>query len=166
MQTAKQIIEHFNMQPLPFEGGYYVETYRANESIAKTALAKRYNGPRNHSTCILYLLTSDMKSKMHRVKSDEIFHFYTGSAVTMLLLSKNKKSQTITLGNDISQNQTPQIIVPKGIWQGCFIEQGDYALMGTTVSPGFEFDDFEIGSRTELLEQYPDKEDLIIKLTD
>jgi len=166
MQTAKEIIEHFNMQPLPFEGGYYVETYRASESIAKSAMAERYTGPRDHSTCILYLLTSEMRSKMHRVKSDEIFHFYTGSAVTMLLLGRDKKSETITIGNDIFEKQSPQVVVPKGVWQGCFIEQGDFALMGTTVSPGFEFDDFEIGSRAELLEQYPDSKDLIVKLTD
>ncbi|HPS55550.1 MAG TPA: cupin domain-containing protein [Sedimentisphaerales bacterium] len=166
MQTAKQIIEHFNMKPLPFEGGYYIETYRASEAIAKAGLAERYNGPRNHSTCILYLLTSEMKSKIHRVKSDEIFHFYTGSAVTMFLLGEAKKSKIITLGNDLSKQQMPQVIVPKGVWQGCYIEKGDFALMGTTVSPGFEFDDFEIANRNDLLKQYPDEQDLIIKLTD
>ena len=103
---------------------------------------------------------------MHRIKSDEIFHFYLGCAVTQLHLYPDGTSKIITLGPDIPNGQQPQIVVPANTWQGSILTAGDFALMGTTVTPGFEFEDFELGKETELLEKYPDRKDLIVKLTD
>lgn len=154
------------MKPLPDEGGYYVETYRARGKTTKANLPAGYNGRRNFSTAILYLLTPDTFSKLHRVKSDEVFHFYLGDSVTMLQLHPDGTSKIIILGQDILNSQCVQAIVPAGIWQGCFLNQcGKFALLGCTVSPGFEFADYESGRQNELLEKYPEQHDLIIKLT-
>ena len=174
--TAEQIIEFFQMKPLPHEGGYYVETYRSDEKTAQAApllvFARkqggpaRYTGERNLSTVILYLLTPNTFSALHRVKSDEIFHFYLGDAVTMLILHTDGSSEVVTLGQDIFNDQRVQVTVPKNSWQGCFLNEGSrFALMGTTIAPGFEFADFELAHREELLRQYPNQRELILKLT-
>lgn len=164
--TAEQIIGFFEMKPLPGEGGYYVETYRASEKINETALPARYTGERGLGTAILYLLTPDTFSALHRVKSDEIFHFYLGDPVTMLQLCPDGSSEVITLGRDILNGQRVQVTVSKDNWQGSFLnEGGNFVLMGTTVAPGFEFADFEPARREELLGRYPDRRELILKLT-
>jgi len=166
MTTAQQIIEFFGMKPLPNEGGFYIETYRCREKLALPHLPARYAGGRNLCTAILYLLTPDTFSALHRVKSDEIFHFYLGDPVTMLQLHPDGSSEVITLGRDIFKGNRVQVIVPNGAWQGCFLDpRGKFALMGTTVCPGFEFADFEPANREQLLEQYPAQRDLITRLT-
>jgi predicted cupin superfamily sugar epimerase len=166
MLTAEQLIRFFAMKPLPHEGGYYVETYRASEKIGPQALPPRYAGDRSFGTSILYLLTPATFSALHRLKSDEVFHFYLGDPVTMLRLHPDGTSEIITLGHDILNGQRIQLTVPAGTWQGGFLNEGSrFALMGTTVAPGFESADFELAARAELLEQYPDQRDLILRLT-
>ncbi len=166
MITAEQIIELFKMKPLPKEGGYYVETYRSSEEIAKAGLPARYSGERSLGTAILYLVTPDAFSRLHRVASDEVFHFYLGDCVTMLELHGDGSSEVITLGQDITKGQQVQTVVPRGSWQGCLLNKGGrFALMGTTVAPGFESADFEAAQREELLQQYPERRELILKLT-
>jgi len=166
MITADEIISFFQMKPLPDEGGYYVETYRAKVKITKANLPAGYNCGRNFSTAILYLLTPGTFSRLHRVKSDEVFHFYLGDSVTMLQLHPDGTSKIIILGQDILNGQCVQAVVPAGIWQGCFLNQGGkFALLGCTVSPGFEFADYESGRQNELLNKYPEQKDLVIQLT-
>ena len=152
------------MKPLPQEGGYYVETYRCGEKIT---LLARYSSDRNLQSAILYLLTPDTFSSLHRLKSDEIYHFYLGGPVKMLLLYPDGSSELITLGHNITNGQQVQVTVPQGSWQGCFLSKaGEFALMGTTMSPAFEFADFEAGQQEELIKQYPDRRELILKLTE
>jgi len=166
MLTAEQLIAFFDMKPLAGEGGYYVETYRAQERIGSAGLPERYGGQRCFGTAILYLLTADDFSALHSVKSDEIFHFYLGDAVTMLQLHPDGSSEVVALGHDISAGQYVQVTVPAGGWQGCFVNAGGrFALLGTTMAPGFELSDFELARREELLEKYPDQRNLILKLT-
>ncbi|MFC1738143.1 cupin domain-containing protein [Planctomycetota bacterium] len=166
MITAEQIIEFFRMKPLEPEGGYYVETWRASEIIPHNALQGRYAGDRNAGTAILYLLTPDTFSSLHRLKSDEVFHFYLGDAVTMLQLHPDGSNEVITLGQDVIKGQKIQVAVPADTWQGLFLDKdGRFALMGTTTAPGFEYEDFELAQREELLEQYPKQRELIFKLT-
>lgn len=154
------------MKPLPEEGGYYVETYRCAEKIARANLPARYTGDRSFCTAILYLLTPDTLSRLHRLKSDEIFHFYSGDPVTMLQLHPDGSSDIFTLGPDILAGRHIQLTVPRGSWQGGFLnEGGKFALMGTTVAPGFEIEDFEIADREKLLTQYPAQKSLITRLT-
>ena len=111
------------MKPLPNEGGFYVETYRAKEKIPKAALPDRSARDRNFSTAILYLLTPDTLSRLHRLKSDEIFHFYLGDPVTMLQLHPDGSTEVIDLGQDILNGQRIQVTVPKNTWQGAFLKQ-------------------------------------------
>lgn len=154
------------MRPLPQEGGFYIETYRCREKIAQVRLPARYASDRSFSTAILYLLTPDTFSALHRIKSDEVFHFYLGAPVTMLQLHPGGSSEVITLGQDVLRGQRVQVTVPRNSWQGCFLNKGGkFALMGTTVAPGFEADDFEPARRQDLLKRYPSQQNLIIQLT-
>jgi predicted cupin superfamily sugar epimerase len=166
MTTAQEIIEFFKMRPLEKEGGYYVQTYQASEKIPHVSLPVRYTGERTFATAILYLLTPDTCSSLHRLTSDEVWHFYLGDSVTMLQLYPDGSSDVIDLGPDITKSQCVQVTVPKSTWQGTFLKHGgSFALMGTTTAPGFELDDFELAKRAELLELYPSRRDLILRLT-
>lgn len=154
------------MRPLEKEGGYYVETYRSTEKTIPLLLPVRYTGERAFATAILYLLTPDTCSRLHKLTSDEIWHFYLGDSVTMLQLHPDGSSDVIDLGPDVTKDHQVQVTVPKDTWQGAFLKhKGEFALMGTTTAPGFEFDDFDLGRREQLLEQYPSRRDLILKLT-
>ena len=167
MLTAERIIKMLNMKPLPEEGGYYVETHRSAHSVPSHSLPDEYQTERSLSTAIYYLLTPDTKSLLHRLPTDEIFHFYLGDPVLMLQLYTDGSSKTLILGHVIDAEQFVQVTVPKGVWQGSYLlDGGNYALMGTTMAPGFDFVDNEIGDRVNLLDKYPDQRDLIIRLTD
>jgi|ERR1051325_411308 predicted cupin superfamily sugar epimerase len=162
--TADDLIRHFNLQPHPKEGGFFRETYRAAESCA--VLPPRYVGPRSVSTAIYYLLTPSTFSALHRLQSDEIFHFYLGSPLRMLQLDADGTGRTILLGPDVLAGQQLQAVVPRGVWQGSLLEPGgSFALIGCTVAPGFEYADYEPGDRQTLLAQYPAHAELIRRLT-
>jgi hypothetical protein len=160
------IIDRLGMQPHPEEGGYFVETYKCEESIPRKALPDRYHGKRSFGTAIFYLLTPETFSQLHRLESDEIFHFYLGDPVTMLQLRPDGSSEVLVLGQDILNGEQLQVVVPRGTWQGSFLnEGGEYALLGCTVAPGFDYADYETGSRGDLLKEYPEQEELIVRLT-
>lgn len=163
--TGEEIIELFRMKPLPDEGGYYVETYRASEKIPHSALPQRYSGRRSFSTAIMYLITDKAFSKLHRVRSDEVFHFYLGDPVIMLQLYPNGSGKIVELGRDIDKGRNLQATVPAGVWQGTMLKEGGRcALLGCTVAPGFEFADYESAKTDELLREYPDHRELIVRL--
>ncbi len=164
--TSQDIINILGLKPLPGEGGYYVESCRSDEILSEGALPGRYDGPRNIHTAIYYLLTPDTVSSMHRVLSDEVFHFYLGDPVEMLQLFPDGSHTVSVIGTDLESGQRPQVVAPRGVWQGCrLVPGGNFALMGTTVSPGFEFSDYEQGVRGDLLRLYPQCESLIVSLT-
>ena len=166
MLTAQEIIQKLGLVAHPAEGGFYRETYRSDEEIPVGSLPGRYRSPRAFSTAIYYLLTPETCSRMHRLQSDEIFHFYLGDPVKMLLLHPDGSSEEIVLGQDINAGQQLQVIVPKNTWDGSFLMSGGrFALLGTTVSPAFEFADYEDGERDGLIKMYPGKKDLILRLT-
>lgn len=166
MPTAQEIIDRLNLQPHPNEGGYYVETYRCDENIPEQGLPDRYGSEKSFGTAIYYLLTPETFSEFHRLPTDEIFHFYLGDPVTMLQLHPDGSHDIITLGTDLLAGHKPQVVVPRGTWQGSFLnEGGDFALMGATVSPGFDFSDYESGKRGPLVEKYPAQRELITRLT-
>ena len=155
---ADHLIRRLGLKKLPGEGGYYKETYRSSETAG---------GERNLSTAIYYLVTSEANSKMHRVSSDEIFHFYFGDPVQMLLLYPSGESRIVFMGHDMPSGQKAQMVVPKGTWQGCMVVEGEhgYSFMGTTMAPGFEFDDFELGAAESLVSRFPQHEGMIRELT-
>jgi predicted cupin superfamily sugar epimerase len=166
MISAEEIIEYLGMKPHPEEGGYFAETYRSDEVIPKNALPHRYGYKRSFATAIFYLLTSDTFSALHRLESDEIFHFYLGDPVTMLQLRPDGSTLVLTLGQDIFDGQQLQVVVPHGSWQGAFLnEGGSFALLGCTVAPGFDYNDYETGSRGDLIKEYPEQHELIARLT-
>lgn len=153
--TAEEMIAWLELKPLPVEGGFYRETYRAEES---------YRPGKALATAIYYLLTPRTHSALHRLPADEIFHFYQGGAVTMLQLGP-EGGKVLTLGNDLRAGQQPQVVVPRGTWQGSFLASGELALLGTTMAPGFDFSDYEAGGRAALLAEYPPFAELIHRLT-
>lgn len=163
---VEELKELLNLSPLPVEGGYFAQTYRAPEVVAQAALPPRYSGDRVFGTAIYFLLIPDTFSALHRLKSDEIYHFYLGHPTTMLLLHPDGTSEIVTLGQDIGAGQRVQVVVPRESWQGSFLQPGGaFALMGTTMAPGFDPADFEIGDRQALIRSYHDRRPLIERLT-
>ncbi len=166
MPTAHELIARLGLQPLPLEGGYYRETYRSADSLPPSVLAGRYASSKSAGTAIYYLLTPETFSALHRLPTDEIFHFYLGDPVHMLQLLPDGRGQIIVLGSDLAAGQHPQLVVPRGTWQGSRLAPGgSFALLGTTMAPGFDFADYEPGDRSNLQGRYPTFADLIGQLT-
>jgi len=165
--NASEIKKLLGLAPHPREGGRYVQTYKADERIAAEAFADmRYDGPRHTGTAIYYLLERGTFSEMHRLRSDEIFHFYAGDAVEMLQLEEKGSGRMVRIGKRLAEGERPQVVVRRGVWQGSRLAAGgEWALLGCTVSPGFEFEDYEAGSRTELCAQWPEFGEPIRELT-
>jgi uncharacterized protein len=161
--TAKEIIELLGLQPHPREGGYFLETYRSKRILP--ALETHPN-PRIESTAIYYLLTPETYSRLHKLCGDEIFHHYAGDAVEMLQLFPDGSSQTIRIGKDLAYGERPQVLAPANVWQGSrLVDGGAWALLGCTVAPGFEFEDYIDQSRAYFLERYPRESEFIAALT-
>ncbi len=155
MAPAKAIIEKLGLKPLPVEGGYFCETYKSAEKI-KISNSSGTTVSRPISTAIYYLITPESFSALHRLTSDEIFHFYSGDAVEMIQIDSNGQVKRLTLGTDILGGEIPQQVVPKGMWQALRLrEGGSWTLLGTTTAPGFEFEDFELGDREKLYNLFP-----------
>jgi predicted cupin superfamily sugar epimerase len=166
MLTSDQIKTLFHLKPHPEEGGYFIETYRSSETLSEKALPSRYKGVRSFGTAIYYLLTPETISAIHRLRSDEVFHFYLGDPVEMLQLWPDGSGRILILGSDILNGMEPQVIVPRGVWQGArLIKDGKFALLGTTVTPGFEFADYESGRRDQLVNSHPQFQEFITALT-
>jgi len=167
MLGAQEIISRLGLAPHPREGGWFVETYRSREVLSQANLPSRYAGPRSFGTAIYYLLTPETRSALHRLRSDEVFHFYLGDAVVMLNLHPNGTSAVMRLGRDIGAGEKLQHVVPRDVWQGAYLAQESrFALLGCTVAPGFDYADYEPGARTDLLRRYPDRGAMIIRLTE
>lgn len=166
--SAESLIQDLALEPLPWEGGYYRETWRSDVTIPQQALGSAYAGSRAAGTSIYYMLTPDTLSKMHRLPSPETFHFYMGDAVEMLLLHPDGSDQVITFGQNLSAGQHLQFTILGNTWMGGKLSAGyehGFALMGTTVAPGFDFDDLEMGATDSLLHEYPKPSELIRALT-
>ena len=154
-----------DLKPHP-EGGYFKETYRSAGTIEQQSLDDRYDGERNYSTCIYFLLTSDNFSAFHRIKQDEIWHFYDGSPIRLHMISDEGRYSKQIIGKDIFKGELPQFVVPGGYWFASeVVDQSSYALTGCSVSPGFSFEDFELKSQHELTAIFPSHATIIEKLT-
>jgi len=164
--NAEKLKSLLNLVPLSIEGGYFSETYRSTEMIPQECLPSRYSGSRTFGTCIYYLLEPNTFSEIHRVASDEVFHFYLGDPVEMLQLWPDGNGKRVLIGTDIERGMAPQLVVPHGVWQGARLAAGgEFALLGCAVSPGFEYADYESGSQQRLSEAYPKYRDMICALT-
>ena len=150
----------------PCEGGYFRQTWKSDEEIPLTALPSRYSSARAAGTAIYYLLEPSTFSEMHRLISDEVFHFYYGDPIEMLQLWPDGSSRVVRLGSDLASGTLPQLVVPKGVWQGSrLVPGGKVALIGCSVSPGFDYADYETGKRSDLVREYPAAAELIELLT-
>lgn len=163
--TAEYLIKKLKLQKHP-EGGYYSEVYRSEELIEKDHLPNRYTSKRSYSTLIYFLLDGDDFSAFHRVNSDEIWHFYAGTSLTLYIIGDNGIVENIVLSNDPEDNGSYFALIRKGIWFAAKTnKKNSFTLVGCTVSPGFEFDDFELGNRQELISQFPQHKAIITLYT-
>lgn len=165
MKNAEYYIKKLGLQKHP-EGGWFKEIYRSDEKIKNEHLPERYSGSRHHSTSIYFLLTSDTFSAFHRIKSDELWHFYNGSPLTVYMIDEAGNYSEIILGSNLDAGEVYQCIIPKGVWFGAKVNAPDsFCLVGCTVAPGFHFDDFELGKREALISKFPESAELITLLT-
>ncbi|MBO6534628.1 MAG: cupin domain-containing protein [Balneolaceae bacterium] len=159
------IVNHLELRPHP-EGGFYKESYRSEGSISAEELGKTFNGARNYATGIYFLLTAGNFSAFHRIKQDEMWHFYEGDPLRVHMIDASGNYSYQDIGLDFAQNQRPQIVVPAGVWFASeVVDGGNYSLVGCTVSPGFDFEDFELAKRERLVEDYPMHKQVIEQLT-
>jgi hypothetical protein len=164
--TAGEAVESLGLAPHP-EGGFYRETYRSTEVLPRAALPERFAGPRRFSTAILYLLTEGAKSRLHRIASDELWHFHLGGPLELVEIAPDGTVETTILGTGIERGEVLQKAVAAGRWFGARPRAGaGWCLVGCTVAPGFDFADFELGRRAELLASFPAARAEIEALTD
>lgn len=162
--TARYYIEQLQLQPHP-EGGYYKESYRSAMNIAASCLPKDIGGDRSCSTAIYFLLRQGDFSAFHRIKSDECWHFYEGGTLLIHVLHQNGEYHCVRLGRNIQEGEMFQFVVPAGAWFASEPAGSSFfALVGCTVAPGFDFADFEMAIKENLLHQFPGLESLITRL--
>lgn len=162
--SINEIVTHYQMLPHP-EGGYFKETYRSAERIPQHGLPSRFEGDRYFGTAIYFLLDQGNFSAFHRIKSDETWHFYAGQALEIFVLHDNGELQIISLGNQIQAGETFQATVPAGAWFASRpAANTSFSLVGCTVAPGFDFEDFELAKAEELVELFPQHASLIREL--
>jgi predicted cupin superfamily sugar epimerase/mannose-6-phosphate isomerase-like protein (cupin superfamily) len=165
---AKQLIEHYKMELIPVEGAWFKVTYGSADKIPAEALPPRYGSSRIAGGAIYALVTREDFSALHKLKTDEIWHFYVGDPIELLLLYPDGRDEVIVLGADVLAGQQPQFTVPAGVWMGARPIKATaeaYGFFGTTMAPGFDYGDFEAGYRDELLKAYPQRRELIAELT-
>lgn len=165
MTTVDSIIKGLELLPHP-EGGYFKETYRSQLIIPKDILPVDFDGDRNTCTAIYFLLTSDNFSAFHKIKQDEMWHFYSGSPINLHIINGQGHYQKIMIGSNLERGELPQFVVKGGDWFASEVAEPDsHALAGCTVSPGFDFADFEMADRIELSQKFPDHQQIINRLT-
>jgi predicted cupin superfamily sugar epimerase len=163
--SVQALVQQFNLARHP-EGGYYRETYRAAETIMQSALPGRFTADRVFATAIYFLLEQGNFSAFHRIKSDECWHFYAGQSLYVHVLHQAGEYELIRLGADIAAGEVFQAVVPAGAWFASETAPGgSFSLVGCTVSPGFDFADFELAAGTALASQFPVQAQLISRLT-
>lgn len=157
---ADTIIKALGLAPLPGEGGYFKRTYTSTE--------KTHCGTRPLATAIYYLLTREEPSKLHRLPADEVIHYYTGARVALVTLYPDGRVEKVKLGDDIANGERPQAVVPAGAWIGMYVADYadcNWALLGTTMSPGFIDGDIELADIESLLAEYPSIGEDVLRLT-
>jgi predicted cupin superfamily sugar epimerase len=156
--TAEFLIDALGLSPLPLEGGWFRQTWVADGELPREALPARYGRSKPAGTAIYYLLTGDPDSfsALHRLPTDEVYHFYLGDPVEQLLLHPDGRGEIVVLGSDLAAGERVQHVAPHGSWQGSRLRDGGrVALMGTTMAPGFHVEDYEGGDRAALTVRYP-----------
>ena len=160
MKTEKYWVDHLDLLPHP-EGGFYKETYRSKENVIN-----RNGDERSASTGIYFLINSGNFSAFHKIESDEMWHFYHGSPLSVYVIHKSGELEVIKIGDNIENGEVLQAVVPAGVWFASRVDEEDsYSLVGCTVAPGFDFHDFVLADREELMKEFPQHEKIIGELT-
>ncbi len=160
MPTASEMIERLALVPHDPEGGFYRETWRSPITVSTEF------GPRSAGTTIYYLLTPDSKSRLHRLRFDETFYFNAGDSISQVLLHEGGRCERRVLGPRFEAGHIQQSLVPANVWQGAQLEaDGEWALLSTSMAPGFDYADFEAADRQLLLQLYPGEAELVEALT-
>lgn len=155
LPDPEAIIRYLGMQPHP-EGGWFVETYRSSGIIPSEALPLEFIGDRNYSTAIFFLLRTGEKSHFHRIRQDEIWHFYLGGSLRLAMISPTGVYSEVRLGCHVLHGELPQYAVPAGYWFAAApCPNAVYSLVGCTVAPGFDFADFELAKKEKLVKAFP-----------
>jgi predicted cupin superfamily sugar epimerase len=162
---ARYWIEKLGLEPHP-EGGYFRQTFKSGLVVAKEALPAGFTGPRVASTAIYFRLEGENFSAFHRLRSDEVWHFYAGDSLVVHVIEPEGKYFSILLGHDLDAGEVLQAVVPGGYWFASHVaDWKSFAVVGCTAAPGFDFEDFEMARREELLRVYPRHRALIERLT-
>lgn len=162
--NAEYWIEKLNLNAHP-EGGFFRETYRSSDIISSEGLPERFSGERSCSTAIYFLVLNGNPSRLHRLKGDEVWHFYDGDPLDLVVLYPDGRREDIRLGRDLDAGQVLQAVIPAGCWFGGNVHaDGEYTLAGCTVAPGFDFEDFEMGRESDLLVRFPQHSSLVHRL--
>ena len=164
ISTGKYWIEKLGLIEHP-EGGYYKETYRSEEKIPLDVLPDRYKSERTFGTSIYFLLTTESVSNFHRLNSDEIWHYHQGGAARIHFISPIGEHYTKVIGADFKTGQSLQVVIPRNYWFAAEVISEDFILVGCTVAPGFEFEDFELADRQKLCATWPELKGLIESFT-
>ena len=155
MLKARKLIEKYQLRSHP-EGGHYLETYRSNEKIEKSALPNRFSSERYFATAIYFLLEGKQFSAFHRIQSDELWHFYAGAGLHIYVLHPDGRGELLKLGDDLENGYSFQHMVPAGCWFASKpVSEDGFAFVGCTVAPGFDFADFELAEKDVLIKEYP-----------
>jgi predicted cupin superfamily sugar epimerase len=155
MLTPQQLISAYQLQPHP-EGGYYARSYCSDEQIEAEHLPKQFTGNRYISTAIYFLLEGRDFSAFHRIKSDELWHFYAGCGLIIYVIHPDGRGETLKLGNDSENGFQFQQVVKACCWFASKpVNENDFSFVGCTVAPGFDFEDFEMGEKEVLIKEYP-----------
>jgi predicted cupin superfamily sugar epimerase len=164
MLTSQQLIDKYRLRSHP-EGGYYLETYRSKEMIPSDALPDRFKGGRSFSTSIYFLLEGKQFSAFHRIQADELWHFYDGVGLHIYVIYPDGIGDVLKLGDDLANGYSFQHIVPSGSWFASKpADENGFSFVGCTVAPGFDFADFELADKRQLIKQYPEHEEWISNL--
>jgi len=165
LNSKNKLIELLNLKPHP-EGGFYKETYRSDGGISKNALPKEYSGDRSYSTGIYFMLTADTFSAFHKINQDEMWHFYDGAPIELHTITEDGTYSCVIIGRDIENGEHLQYVVPGGVWFASRVkDNSEYALLGCTVAPGFDFADFVLPNTAEMSKMFPQHSKIIGELT-
>jgi len=163
--TVEILVKELDLLPHP-EGGYYKETYRSEGKISTSCLSSDFKGDRNMATAIYFLIEKGNFSALHKIKSDETWHFYYGDALEVIEINDQGELTITKIGAHLQKGETFQYTVKANTWFGSRVSgNGNFSLVGCTVYPGFDFNDFELANRQELIKQFPQHPQLISELT-
>jgi len=162
--TSNDLISMLQLEPHP-EGGFYSRTYASDEQIAAAGLPARFGADRSISTAIYFMLEGKDYSAFHRIKSDELWHFYSGGGLHIYVIHPDGRGEILLLGNDLANGYRFQQVVKAGCWFASKpATENSFSLVGCTVAPGFDFEDFEMANQLDLVQQYPQHTEWIKQL--